>query len=167
MDDRAKELAAGKRVDLHRVATSNRGSVAGSCQRWQCRGVVSLDGTHAWQLREQLATRGVPDVGTMTPAAERDEPLIGDEALLGVTLRADLRRIPPPIRRARIPHPGGAVERCTDDAARLRIEVSGEDEALGAFQPGNRHPRCNVRDDNCALCAGREDEVAGYGKLDC
>jgi len=33
MDNRAKKLAAAERVDLHRVATGDRSSVAGSRQR--------------------------------------------------------------------------------------------------------------------------------------
>jgi hypothetical protein len=42
----------------------------------------------------------------MVPAAERDEPLIGSEALRGVALRADPQRASAVIRRGRVPHPG-------------------------------------------------------------
>jgi len=89
--DRANELAAGDRIDLHRVAPGDRGSVAGGSHRGRRGEVVSLDIGHARQLREQVAARGVPDAGAMVPAAERDEPLIGLEALPGVALHADRR----------------------------------------------------------------------------
>src|ERR1700748_3765316 len=109
MGNRAKELTAGERVDLDGVPSGYRRSVASSCQRRQCRGVAPLDGGHARQLRDQLITLGVPDMGAMVSAAECNEALIGHETGCCIALRANLRRPPTAIRRGSFPYPGSAV----------------------------------------------------------
>src|SRR5262249_41118207 len=130
VDDCAKKLSTGKRVDLYRVAPSDRGAVPGGRDRWKRRGVVPVNGGHAWQVCEQVATRGIPDAGSVVPAADRDEPLIRDEAFRCIALRADRRRSPAVIRRSRVPNPSGTVPRGADDATRFRIKVSGEDDTV-------------------------------------
>src|SRR5262245_48862656 len=98
-------------------------------------------------------------MGTVILAAQCDEPLIGNQAVHSVALGTDLWRPPSEIRRGGIPYAGGTVPRRANDTARFRVEVSGEDAILGAFEPGNRLPRCDVRDDHRAVCAGGEKEA--------
>jgi hypothetical protein len=44
--------------------------------------------------------------------------------------------------------------------------VSSDDGALGTFEPGNGHPRCDVRDDDHTIYTRGEHEVAGWRELD-
>src|ERR1700681_792560 len=98
-------------------------------------------------------------MGAVIPTANRDEPLIGFEAIHRVALRANRRRTPTEIRRVRIPYPSGTVPRSTDDAARLWVEMSGPDKTLGTFESRNRHSGCDIGDDGRAICARGEHEI--------
>src|SRR5215467_8849395 len=102
----------------------------------------------------------------MTLAAERDEPLIWNEALRGIALGADRRRGPATIRRARIPDASRTVPGGSKHATRFPIEVSGKYEPLRTFEPGDRHPRHDVRDNDSAIGATGQHEVAVRREFD-